>query len=196
MQCPKCKESLVDFNLFGSLKAESCQTCQGQWVDGDEYQQWRQQQAKVTVDPIKVLRANLSAYLVPAEFDTKTGLCPQCQRILSRTRVSTEPFFYLEQCLSCNGVWFDRDEAAILQQLKLHNQIEILSSGSWQSQVRSAQMLLSEKEAIIEKLGIDIAQQVFELAEILTKDPNGDFAVAYLMRRFERESPFMQQSQV
>jgi Zn-finger nucleic acid-binding protein len=196
MQCPKCKEALVDFNLFGSLKAESCQTCQGQWVDGDEYQQWRQQQTRATVDPVKVLRANLSAYTVPAEFDTKTGLCPICQRILSRTRVSTEPFFYLEQCLSCNGVWFDRDEAAILRQLKLHDQIEMLSSGNWQSQVRSAQMLLSEKEAVIEKLGIDIAQQVFELAEILTEEPNGDFAVAYLMRRFERESPFMQQSQV
>jgi Zn-finger nucleic acid-binding protein len=196
MQCPKCKEALVDFNLFGSLKAESCPTCQGQWVDGDEYQQWRQQQTRATVDPVKVLRANLSAYTVPAEFDTKTGLCPLCQRILSRTRVSTEPFFYLEQCLSCNGVWFDRDEAAVLQQLKLHDQIEMLSSGTWQSQVRSAQMLLSEKEAVIEKLGIDIAQQVFELAEILTEEPNGDFAVAYLMRRFERESPFMQQSQV
>jgi Zn-finger nucleic acid-binding protein len=196
MQCPKCKEPLTQSQLFATLNAESCTACAGQWVDGDEYQQWRQAQTKTTVDPVKVLRANLAAYKVPAETDTKTGLCPQCQRILSRTRVSTEPFFYLEQCLSCNGVWFDRDEAAILQQLKLHNQIEILSSGTWQSQIRSAQMLLSEKEAVIEKLGIDIAQQVFELAEILTEEPNGDFAVAYLMRRFERESPFMQQSQV
>jgi Zn-finger nucleic acid-binding protein len=196
MQCPKCKELLTNSQLFGSLKADACATCAGQWVDGDEYQQWRQVQNRATVDPMKVLRANLTAYKVPAETDTKTGLCPQCQRILSRTRVSTEPFFYLEQCLSCNGVWFDQDEAAILQQLKLHDQIEILSSGSWQSQVRSAQMLLNEKEAVIEKLGIDIAQQVFELAEILTEEPNGDFAVAYLMRRFERDSPFMQQSQV
>ena len=196
MQCPKCKEPLTNSQLFGNLKVEACATCNGQWVEGDEYQQWRQAQTRATVDPIKVLRANLSAYKVPAESDTKTGLCPQCQRILSRTRVSTEPFFYLEQCLSCNGVWFDRDEAAILQQLKLHDQIETLSSGTWQSQIRAAQMLLNEKEAVIEKLGIDIAQQVFELAEILTEEPNGDFAVAYLMRRFERDSPFMQQSQV
>jgi Zn-finger nucleic acid-binding protein len=104
MQCPKCKELLTNSQLFGSLKADACATCAGQWVDGDEYQQWRQVQNRATVDPMKVLRANLTAYKVPAETDTKTGLCPQCQRILSRTRVSTEPFFYLEQCLSCNGI--------------------------------------------------------------------------------------------
>jgi Zn-finger nucleic acid-binding protein len=188
MRCPKCKDPLAPQQLFDSLSSQACSTCLGQWVDGDDYQEWRQQRTRASVDPAKVLRANLGVYQVPAELDTKTGLCPQCQRILSRTRVPTKPFFYLEQCLSCNGIWFDRDEAAVLQQLKLHDRIEMLSAPSWQSQVRAAQMLISEQEAVIEKLGIDIAQQVFELAEILQDQPHGDFAAAYLVRRFERDT--------
>jgi Zn-finger nucleic acid-binding protein len=188
MKCPKCKVPLAATQLFEGLNSLKCSTCEGSWVDGDEYQEWRQQQTRAQVDPARVLKANVGIYQVPAELDTKTGLCPQCQRILSRTRVPTKPFFYLEQCLSCNGIWFDRDEAAVLQQLKLHDRIEMLSSASWQSQVRAAQMLISEQEAVIEKLGIDIAQQVFELAEILQDQPHGDFAAAYLVRRFERET--------
>jgi Zn-finger nucleic acid-binding protein len=188
MKCPKCKELLAESKLFGNLKSLNCQTCTGQWLDGDDYQIWRQGQQRSPVDPARVLRANLGTYQVPAEFDTKTGLCPQCQRILSRTRVPTKPFFYVEQCLSCNGIWLDRDEAAVLQQIKLHDRIEMLSAPSWQSQVRAAQMLMSEQEAVIEKLGIDIAQQVFELAEILQDHDHGDFAAAYLVRRFERDS--------
>jgi Zn-finger nucleic acid-binding protein len=188
MKCPKCKEFLTEAKLFGNLASQDCSSCQGQWIDSDDYQTWRQQQQRLPVDPAKVLRANLGTYQVPAELDTKTGLCPQCQRILSRTRVPTKPFFYVEQCLSCNGIWLDRDEAAVLQQVGLHDRIEMLSAPNWQSQVRAAQMLMSEQEAVIEKLGIDIAQQVFELAEILQEQPHGDFAAAYLVRRFERDN--------
>ena len=38
---------------------------------------------------------------------------------------------------------------------------------------------------LIEKVGEELANQVFEMAAKLESNPNGDFAVAYLMRRFD-----------
>lgn len=187
MKCPKCKELLAPAQLFDSLDSAHCPTCQGQWVDGDNYQEWQQSQARVAVDPYTCLQTDLATYQVPAPLDAKAGLCPQCQTILSRTKVSTQPFFYLDHCLACNGIWFDPDEANILVALRLHDRVDVLYSHAWQQQVRTAQLALSEKEAIVAKLGNEIAQQVFDLADVLKDQPNGDFAVAYLMRRFERD---------
>ncbi len=189
MKCPKCKDLLSESKLFTSLPSQSCGTCEGQWVDADNYQIWRADQARVDVDPNDLLQADLAAYQVPAALDTKAGLCPACQKILSRTRIATNPFFYLDHCQSCNGFWFDRDEPAIFEQLHVHDQLELLVTSNWQSRVRAAQLLNSEKQAIIDKLGIELAYRVFAFAEILKKHPNGDFAVAYFMRRFEREAP-------
>jgi Zn-finger nucleic acid-binding protein len=189
MKCPKCKDPLSESKLFVNLPSQVCGTCAGQWVDADNYQVWREDQARVTVDPNDLLQADLSGYQVPAELDTKTGLCPQCQKILSRTRVGTNPFFYLDYCQSCNGFWFDRDEPAILEKVHVHDQLEVLVTSTWQSRVRATQLVNSEKQAIIDKLGAELAQQVFDFAEVLKEHPNGDFAVAYFMRRFERESP-------
>jgi hypothetical protein len=70
-----------------------------------------------------------------------------------------------------------------LERLGLHTTIEQLFSNEWQTQVRERQFSEQERQATIEKLGSELAGRVFELAEALEKHPNGDFGVAYLMRR-------------
>ena len=52
--------------------------------------------------------------------------------------------------------------------------------------MRSAEAEFRERTATAEKLGTDIAEKLFELAKLLEQHPNGDFGVAYLMRRFEK----------
>jgi hypothetical protein len=39
---------------------------------------------------------------------------------------------------------------------------------------------------MIEKLGPEMAHRIFELGEMLIGHPHGDFAVAYLMRKFNK----------
>ena len=106
---------------------------------------------------------------------------------MSRGKISLKEPFYLEHCLTCGGTWCDRGEWEILEQLNLHTNIPKIFSSSWQAQVRASHMNELERQAVIEKVGVDMAQRVFDLADILAKHPNGDFAAAYLMRRFERE---------
>jgi len=73
-----------------------------------------------------------------------------------------------------------------LERLGLHRTIQVLFTQEWQAKVRHHETLEQERAATIDKLGPDIATQVFALAQLLEDHPNGDFGVAYLMRRFEQ----------
>ncbi len=85
--------------------------------------------------------------------------------------------------MQCRGIWCDYGEWDILESLGLHTTIEQLFTNEWQTRARSQQFSEQERQATIEKLGSELAQSVFELAEALENHPNGDFGVAYLMRR-------------
>ncbi|NES85587.1 MAG: hypothetical protein F6K10_31580 [Moorea sp. SIO2B7] len=82
----------------------------------------------------------------------------------------------------CSGIWCDYGEWDILTQLGLHSTIERLFSSEWQIQVREKQQAQKERQALIEKMGMELAEHLFDLAEVLQNHPNGDFGVAYLMR--------------
>jgi hypothetical protein len=72
-----------------------------------------------------------------------------------------------------------------LQRLRLDEHLDYIFSDQWQSKVKALDFAAREKAATIDKLGSEIANKVFELAQLLEAHPEGDFGVAYLMRRFE-----------
>lgn len=183
MQCPKCKSvTLLDGVLDDKFAVKSCKECKGTWIPASEYEAWQARQPDNPVVP-DLAAKKLNVDFVQSPFDTKAALCPECKRYLSRARVNLKTPFYVERCMQCRGIWCDYGEWDILETLGLHTTIEQLFSTEWQTKVRSHQYLEKERQATIDKLGTELAQRVFELAEVLEKHPNGDFGVAYLMRR-------------
>lgn len=71
----------------------------------------------------------------------------------------------------------------MLENLQLHTHIEYIFSPEWQAQVRHLETEERQRQALVDKLGAEIAQRVLELGELLQAHPHGDFGVAYLMRR-------------
>ena len=94
--------------------------------------------------------------------------------------------FYVERCPICEGLWCDRGEWDVFEALGLHVQIPVVFNPEWQSRVRVLEQLEKQRLSLVEKLGEDIATKVFELGEMLEEHPHGDFAVAYLMRKFNK----------
>ncbi len=183
MQCPKDKGvELENVWLSGTLPACYCSTCGGSWIPPEDYYNWQQQHRQ----SIPMAPPRLDVDYEPAPLDAKGALCPDCHSFLSRARVGTEHPFYVERCGRCGGVWCDHGEWEVLQKLGLHTSIEQLFTSEWQSKVKELEYADRERRATIEKLGPDLAQQVFDLTERLEQHPNGDFGVAYLMRRFEK----------
>lgn len=193
MQCPKCKNvSLSDGTLAG-MSVKQCLECKGTWLPADEYEAWQLRQSYQT--PGDRLDEALYVDFVQSPLDTKAALCPECRRYLARAKVSVKTPFYVERCTECSGIWCDYGEWDILQKLGLHTTIQQLFSNNWQTYAREVQQAEKERQATIDKLGVDLATQVFAIADALQQHPNGDFGVAYLMRRVtEGQTPPMQES--
>ncbi|WP_323364043.1 hypothetical protein [Leptothoe sp. PORK10 BA2] len=174
--------------LAAGLISHSCSICHGSWVAADDYQAWQSTQA----DPSMGIRnltvpINHSADYQPSRYDNRAGLCPHCGFYLVRERINLQKTaFFIERCPGCRGTWYDEGEWAVLDELGLSAYVPVLFTDEWHNYVRSAEAEFRERAATADKLGPEIAEKLFELAKLLEKHPNGDFGVAYLMRRFEQ----------
>lgn len=187
MQCPKDQSvSLVDGTLSDKLTVLHCPDCQGNWISTTNYEAWILSQPPRLAEPKLITKSESDLDFVPSHNDNRAALCPECQHYLTRARVFYKRCFYVERCMHCGGVWCDKGEWEVLEKLGLHINIEQLFSHEWQSRVREMEYAEKEREATTQKLGYKVAEMVFELAEILENHPNGDFGVAYLMRRFNK----------
>ncbi len=186
MQCPKDKQvTLVDSTFAKNLSVKHCPDCQGSWIPADEYQSWQARQPQHRADP-EVLAQTVNVNFVQSPFDTKAALCPDCQHYLSRAKVHFRTPFYVERCMYCGGIWCDNGEWDVLEKLGLHTSIEQMFSPEWQMRAREQEQAVKERQAVIDKLGPEIAAMVFKLGEVLGKHPYGEFGAAYLMRRFDK----------
>jgi Zn-finger nucleic acid-binding protein len=182
VQCPKCKHpDLHKQNKVNGLVVEECPSCEGLWINCDEYENWQGKQQSPYTE--KWQGQDLDHNFPISEYDAKAALCPECRRYLSRAKIPVEPPFYVERCPQCNGIWCDGGEWNVLEKIGLHYHLERLFSIEWQTQVKEYQSNQKERKALIDKMGIQLATQIFDLAAILQNHPNGDFGVAYLMRQ-------------
>lgn len=182
MHCPKCSDDLVNGILSDMLLTKHCRGCQGEWISGKNYQIWRSQRANLPVNP-DVVAQNSHLRYTPSHLDAKIASCPECGCMMARGKIALEEPFYLEHCLTCGGVWCDRGEWEVLEKLQLDTNIAQIFSGVWQAQVRASHLNQLERQAVIDKVGLEMAQRVFDLTDLLAQHPNGDFAAAYLMRK-------------
>ena len=131
MNCPVCKTTpLQSMTLEQQLKASSCSDCQGQWIGAVDYWQWLERHGETLPEK--------EPDSIPLEVadSQKAKLCPECRRIMLRYKVGHGLTFTLDQCSSCNGIWFDANEWDALRQRNLHDEVHLVFSAPWQAQVR------------------------------------------------------------
>ncbi len=178
---------MVSGQLTEGLAAQCCSSCHGHWLPALDYQRWQSLNAGIDAIPEPILPLALETAYQPAPLDGKAGLCPDCGTFLKRSRLNLKKnSFYVELCPVCNGIWCDDGEWAIFEALGLHIQIPIVFQFEWQNQVRKLEQIERQRMALVEKLGPEIANRIFELGDLLKAHPQGDFGVAYLMRKFEK----------
>ncbi len=190
--CPKDRETeLEQRTLDDGLVVLYSPACGGSWIGAEEYRSWQatQLEAAGVAEPpaldASVLEPVLDPEFEPSLEDVQASLCPVCQSYLSRSRIGFGQSFFLERCRSCGGFWVDRGEWELLTRLGLTLNLDYLFTPEWQDAARRREQFLTERRVLVEKVGEELAQEVFALAQKLEGNPNGDFAVAYLMRRFD-----------
>jgi len=187
VHCPKDRTvELVNDSLSGQLAVHHCPTCEGSWIPPEVYVNWQSQHPQ-TKSLASLIDHSLEVECSPSPLDIRAALCPECSAYLARAKVGGRNPFYVERCPNCKGIWCDRGEWEMLLSLGLASVIDQMFSAEWQSRTREREQLAQERRATIEKLGSELAARLFELAEVLENHPNGDFGVAYLMRRFDNK---------
>lgn len=188
MHCPKHPQDLLlSDQLVSGLAAHRCPTCSGTWITANDYQNWQTPQidASLTINSLTV-PINYDFDYQPSRYDNRAGLCPSCGFYLVRERINLQRCaFFIERCPGCKGMWCDDGEWQVLEDLGLSVYLPVLFTDEWNTHVRLAEAEFRERTATAEKLGPEIAEKLFELAKLLEQHPNGDFGVAYLMRRFD-----------
>lgn len=184
MQCPKCKKmELQDGMLSDNLSVKWCAECSGIWIPTSQYQAWQEYQRRWAQQNPEPVDQDID--FIPSPYDSRAALCPECSNYLSRAKVPFKNPFYIERCMSCGGIWCDNGEWEMLEYLGFQSEIEQMFSSAWQAKQREQNLAQKERDALVNKLGPDIADYVFQLAEVLKDHPYGDFAASYMLRRFE-----------
>lgn len=186
MKSPKYDIELEDAILNEIIPVKYCPKSEGFWISATNYQTWLANLPSSYAPEETLPHHNQFENFVPSPFDGQAGLCPECGTYLSRTKVSIKTPFYIERCTSCGGIWLDSSEEwKILESLGLHTKIHEMFSSRWQAKMRQHQQEMVSRQNVIDKLGEEIANYVFELTEILENHPHGDCAATYMLRRFE-----------
>ena len=186
MRCPKeTDRELIPDDLTKDLAVHCCEHCAGNWLPNASYQRWQAINAGLDAVPKEALPLALKTDYQPALLDGQAGLCPECGTYLKRSRINLRTSsFYIERCPNCEGLWCDKGEWEILESLGLHVQIPIVFAPDWQARIRVLEKVERQQMAVVEKLGPEVASRVFELADMLKGHRHGDFAIGYLMRKF------------
>ena len=152
------------------------------WISQQHYRDWQQKQPQKTATP-DLLQKKTDVPFTPSPVDGRAGLCPECSRYLSRAKVKYKVPFFIERCQECEGFWYDEGEWDLLSALGLSSSLEQFFDRQWQMQMREQESIASERQTLIDKLGAELAAEIFALSDRLIEHENGDYALAYLMRK-------------
>ncbi len=179
---------LHDCQLAPGLAAKSCHSCGGLWIPSESYIPWQRQQGDGDAPPtVALLPLSLHTAFRSSPLDGRAALCPDCHSYLVRGRINLrQGTVYLERCPNCQGIWCDAGEWELLEELDLQAHVDYVFSSDWQAQVRHLEAAERERQALVDRMGPEIAQRLLELTQLLDHHDHADFAVAYLMRRCDR----------
>ena len=107
-------------------------------------------------------------------------MCVDCGRILRRYKVGHDIDFMLDHCAECNGVWFDKNEWAILKSRNLHDDVHFIFSSAWQHRIVEDEQKKAYKKRIETMLGEEDYSRVNAFKEWAATQSKRNTIMAYL----------------
>ncbi len=128
MICPSCKHGMLKpTKIAAGLPAMCCNKCGGYLLSMLSYRMWIEDNPQLAEQQQKTEELGETS---------KTIICPKCQRLMTKYRISNETQNKLDSCGNCAELWIDTGEWALLLSLGLVDKISSILSQPWQSGVR------------------------------------------------------------
>lgn len=113
------------------------------------------------------------------EDEPKAKLCPETGTIMIRCRVGHGFKFYIDRSRT-GGVWLDAGEWDALRARNFHDEIHLIFTKPWQSEIRAQRAERMNKKILHDKVGDDLLAEIQSLKERLREHPHRDYVFAYL----------------
>ena len=175
MKCPVCKtKRLTVVELDESLKADTCEECQGNWLSEKHYASWLQKHGDI-------LPEKCATDTTIEINDVQTAkICPDCGHILLRYRVGHGTDFYIDRCSACGGIWLDKNEWDALKDRNLHDEINGVFSSDWQQNVRREETQQALELLYEKRLGAPDHQKATDIKEWIDGHSEKSMILAFL----------------
>jgi Zn-finger nucleic acid-binding protein len=178
MKCPRCRTpDLKPTMIEEYLPGMACDACHGSLVSLLYYRHWAETQ-KPAADPAAEMTAG------PVETsDTTTALvCPKCERVMAKYKLSGTVSNRVDVCSTCDEAWLDRGEWELLEALQLSLKIPAILTDAWQRRIRREQSEDTRRSILTRMIGEDGTDRVEEFKRWLGKNPHRSHVLAYLYR--------------
>jgi Zn-finger nucleic acid-binding protein len=175
LKCLVCKNiELEESELSQGLKVNHCNTCGGNWLRFGDYLEW------FSHHDIATDEADPATSHLQVNDSTNPKVCPDCGKILSVYKIANNLNFRLDHCVSCNGIWFDRNEWESLKENHLHDKINKFFTDSWQKNLREEEIKEHFVSFYKSKFGDEDFEKIKGVKEWLEHNENRSMLLAFL----------------
>jgi len=157
-KCPVCKTiALEPKELVDAPATHACGQCGGKYIKSGQYFQWLDRHGANVPELPPEAGANLPV------VDSKPGkLCPECGAFLIRHPVGKGIDFHVDRCGHCGGIWLDADEWEILASRGLYDDIHMIFSEAYQTDIKRRQRSEDYRRTVTNILDGKLRQQCGE----------------------------------
>ena len=188
LTCPKCREETLERHepmVYRRPKGPPpihparCTRCHGFWLTRDQVAEVEARGGQLELEPA-------DAPPPDHQLDRRTGLCPDCGRILVRAPIEEDleeevEAFYLDRCAHCGGIWFDAGEWRELAGEPVAEDLSRLWDPEWRRHRLEDRNRRAYLARLQERLGPELFEAVEELIWRLRAEPDKKAAaLAYL----------------
>jgi Zn-finger nucleic acid-binding protein len=182
VNCPVCKSATLNPapEAGDAPRMLECRYCGGRYLPFHEYWTWRSAMEEFPDRPID------ESAIVDVPLSTPEAnlakLCPECGRIMTRTRIDLETHFFLDRCGNCGGFWFDAAKWDVLKSRHLHYEIHLINTDSWQARIKKAEIARSNEKMLRGRLGDADYEEMLRVKGWLDTNPGRDLILSFLTR--------------
>jgi Zn-finger nucleic acid-binding protein len=173
--CHCAKDASFDrYELSAGLLAKRCANCRGVLLSMNDYLDWRERHfsdALAAVEP---------AAIPGQEKASKAHACSQCSRVMARYRTGGASSFWLDYCPSCQLVWLDDGEWALLEQSGLALHLDTILTDRWQQRIQSRKTLSYREELLRTRFGEETLSEIRRIQAWLNAHPKKRDILAWL----------------
>lgn len=117
MQCPSCKSTLSTIQYEG-IQIESCDACQGEWLDAGELKHIVQvRETRFDEQERRAVAAAVKITGVDVEQADRDLVCPKCTDRTNAINYGGDTGIVIDKCQGCGGVWLDGGEMENIQKV-------------------------------------------------------------------------------